>query len=72
MVLTSQQITEAALHLPASERLGITTALLKSLGSNDEALADIAALARAQDLDSGKIQPKAHDDVFRNARAALE
>jgi hypothetical protein len=71
MVLTSQQITEAALHLSERERLGVTAALWKSLGGNDEALADIQALARAHELDSGQVQPKTHDEVFRNARAAL-
>jgi hypothetical protein len=71
MVLTSQQITDAALHLSERERLGVTAALWKSLGGNDEALADIQALSRAHELDSGQVKPKTHDEVFRNARAAL-
>jgi hypothetical protein len=71
MVLSLQQITDAALHLPERDRLGVTAALWKSLGGNDEALADIQALARAHELDSGQVQPKSHADVFRNARAAL-
>lgn len=71
MVLTSQQITEAALHLPEGERLGITAALWKSLGGSDEALADLQALARAHALDTGEVRPKTHEEVFRNARRAL-
>ena len=71
MVLSLQQITDAALHLSARERLEVTAALWKSLGGNDEALADIQALTRAHELDSGQVQPKTHPDVFRNARAAL-
>lgn len=71
MVLTSQQITEAALRLSERERLGVTATLWKSLGGNDEAIADIQALARAHELDSGKVSPKSHTDVFRNARASL-
>lgn len=71
MVLTSQQITEAALHLSERERQGITAAFRKSLGGNDEALADIQALARAHELDSGQVQPESHADVFCNARAVL-
>ncbi len=71
MVLSLQQITEAALHLPERERLDVAAALWKSLGGNDESLADIQSLARAHELDSGQVQPKTHDDVFRNARAAL-
>ncbi len=71
MVLSLQQITDAALHLSERDRLGVTAALWKSLGGNDEALADIQALSRAHELDSGQVQPKSHGDVFNNARAAL-
>ncbi|HEY8932101.1 MAG TPA: hypothetical protein VIM44_02180 [Rariglobus sp.] len=71
MVLSIQQITEAALHLSERERLGVTAALWKSLGGNEEALADLSALARAHELESGQVQPKSHKDVFRNARASL-
>jgi hypothetical protein len=71
MALSLQQITEAAMHLPERDRLGVTAALWKSLGGNDEALADIQALSRAHELDSGHVQPKSHSDVFRNARAAI-
>jgi hypothetical protein len=71
MVLSTQQITDAALHLPERDRLDVAAALWKSLGGNEEAIADLAALARAHQLDSGKVQPKSHTDVFRNARAAL-
>ncbi|MCF3651604.1 hypothetical protein [Synoicihabitans lomoniglobus] len=71
MVLTSQQITEAALHLSERERLGVTAALWKSLGGNDEALADMQALARSHELTSGEVSAKTHDEVFKNARAGL-
>lgn len=71
MVLSLQQITEAALHLSERERLGVTAALWKSLGGNDEALADIQALSRAHELESGQVQPKSHAEVFDNARRAL-
>jgi hypothetical protein len=49
----------------------VTAVLWKSLGGNDEVLADMQALTRAHELDSGQVQPKTHADVFRNARAAL-
>ena len=71
MVLTTQQITDAALHLSERERLGIASALWRSLGGNEEALADLAALARAHELDSGTVQPKTQQEIFRNARATL-
>jgi hypothetical protein len=71
MVLSLQQITEAALHLSERKRLGVTAALWKSLGGNDGALVDIQALSRAQELYSGQVQPKSHAEVFGNARASL-
>ncbi len=71
MVLSTQQITDAALHLPERERLGIAAALWRSLGGNEESLADLAALARAHELDSGAIAPKSKQEVFAKARAAL-
>jgi hypothetical protein len=71
MVLSTQQITDAALHLPERARLDVAAALWKSLGGNEEAIADLAALARAHEIDSGQVQPKSQADVFRNARAAL-
>jgi hypothetical protein len=71
MVLSPQQITDAALNLPERDRVRVTAALWKSLGGNDEALADIAALARGHELDSGQVPPKTQTEVFRNARASL-
>ena len=37
----------------------------------DEESADAVALARAEELASGSVQPKTQAEVFRNARAAL-
>lgn len=71
MVLSTQQITDAALHLPERERLGIAAAIWRSLGGNEEALADLDACARAHELDSGAVSPKSQQEVFANARAAL-
>lgn len=71
MVLSTQQITDAALHLPERERLGVAAALWRSLGGNEEALADLNALARAHELDSGAVSPKSQQEVFAKARAAI-
>ena len=71
MAATTQQVTEAALRLPDRERLSVATAIWKSLGASDDALADLAALARAQELDAGKVAPRTHAEVFGHARAAL-
>lgn len=71
MIHSPQEITDAALKLPEQDRVRVTAALWKSLGGNEEALADIAALARAHELDSGKVEPKSQAEVFGNARRAL-
>jgi hypothetical protein len=71
MPVTTQQVTKAALQLPDRERLSVATAIWKSLGASDETLADFAALARAQELDAGKIAPQTQSEVFGLARAAL-
>lgn len=71
MVLSTQQITDAALHLPERERMDVAAALWRSLGGNEESLNDLAALSRAHELDSGAVQPKTQSEVFRNARASL-
>ncbi|MBC8040500.1 MAG: type II toxin-antitoxin system Phd/YefM family antitoxin [Opitutaceae bacterium] len=66
--------TDHYVRLAATEQITVTdhgkpVAILES--GNDEVLADIQALSRAHELDSGQVQPKAHDEVFRNSRAAL-
>lgn len=71
MVLSPQHIIDAALHLSERERLGVAATPWRSLGGNEEAIADLADLVRAHELDSGAVQPKRKEDVFRNARAAL-
>jgi hypothetical protein len=71
MVHSAQQITDAALDLPERERFGVAAALWRSLGGNEESLNDLAALARAHELDSGAVKPKTQAEVFLNARGAL-
>ena len=68
---TAQQVTEAALRLSNRERLNVATAIWRSLGASEDVLADLAGLARAQDLDTGKIKPKTQSEVFQHARAAI-
>ena len=69
MTASAQQITEAALKLPARDRLTVVTAIWKSMGASDESLADVAALARAHELETGKVTPKSQAEVFQKARA---
>lgn len=69
--MNTRDISEGALHLPERERLGIATALLRSMESDEEALADVTARARAHELDSGVVVPLGPQEVFATARAAL-
>lgn len=71
MVVSTQQVTEAALQLPERDRLSVARAIWKSFGASDEVLADLMAFARAQELDEGKVAPLTQNDVFARARAAL-
>jgi hypothetical protein len=43
----------------------------RRLAELDEEGADAVALARAEELARGTVQPKTEEEVFRNARAAL-
>ena len=71
MVVSTQAVTEAALQLSESERLSVASAIWKSFGATDDAVADLAAFARAQELDSGKTAPLTQAEIFAKARAAL-
>ncbi|MBI3884136.1 MAG: hypothetical protein HY302_00140 [Opitutae bacterium] len=71
MTANTQQITEAALKLPERDRLRVATAIWRSFGASDDALADLAALSRSHELETGQVQPKTQGEVFKNARAAL-
>lgn len=71
MTAGAKQITEAALKLPEQDRLQVASAILESVGGADAHLADLAALARAQELDTGKVKPKSQAEVFQKARAVV-
>ncbi len=43
----------------------------RRLAELDDENADAVALARAEELASGAVQPKTQAEVFRNARSAL-
>ena len=71
MTARAQQITDAALQLPERDRLSVATAIWKSMGASDDSLADLAAVTRAHELDSGKVTPKTQAEIFKTARAVL-
>ena len=67
----AKQITEAAMKLPELDRLQLAAAIWKSVGGAEAHLADLAALARAHELDSDKITSKTQTEVFQKARAVV-
>jgi hypothetical protein len=71
MTAGAKQITEAALKLPEQDRLQVASAILESVGGANAQLADLAALARTQELDTGKVKPKTQAEVFQKARAVV-
>jgi len=72
MTVCTKQITEAALKLPDRERLRIATAIWKSFGASEDSVADLDALVRSHELETGKDAPKTQAEVFKKARAGLE
>jgi hypothetical protein len=71
MKAEAKQVTEAALKLPERDRLQVASAIWKSMGGSEEQLADLAAVARGHELDTGKVIPKSQSEVFQKARAVL-
>ena len=67
----TEQVTAAALKLTEKDRLQVASAIWKSVGGSEEHLADLAALARAQEFETGKAKPKSQSEVFQKARAVL-
>ncbi len=65
--MSKAEILDELVKLTPAEREEIS----RRLAELDEDGADRAALARAQELASGAVQPKTQAEVFRNARAAL-
>jgi hypothetical protein len=71
MAVKRQQITEAALKLPNRDRLHLATAIWQSFGASEDSIADLVALARSHELETGNVKPKSQKEVFAKARAVL-
>lgn len=71
MTAGAKQITEAALKLPEGDRLEVASAIWRSMGGSDEHLADLAALTRSHEFETGQVTAKTQAEVFKNARAVL-
>jgi hypothetical protein len=73
--MSGKQIKEEAMALPLSERVSLAQALWESidagLGLADERAAVSEAVARDQELSSGAVAGRTHEQVIRAARRAI-
>jgi len=74
--MTTEELIANAMALPLAERISLAQALWESI---DEALTDTDARAavneaiqRDEELSSGKVNGRTHEEVMRAARRALE
>ena len=73
--MSTQQLKEEAMALPLAERVSLAQALWESI---DAGLADIdeesavrEAIRRDQELSSGRVAARTHDQVMQAARRAI-
>ncbi len=75
---TIDDLAETALGLPVDERAALAQRLWESLEGAPPLSADVeaeqiaTARRRAEELQSGAVHGKPHDEVLRNARRAIE
>jgi putative addiction module component (TIGR02574 family) len=72
------EIASQALALPAPERVLLAQQIWQSLGESSECLAEIEisilaeARRRDQELESGQLAERTHDEVMKAARSAIQ
>ena len=73
--MSTQQRTVEAMALPISERVSLAQALWQSIDAGLEASKDREALAEAirrdEELSSGVVQGRTHEEVMQAARRAV-
>jgi putative addiction module component (TIGR02574 family) len=73
--MSTQQLTIKAMALPISERVSLAQALWQSIDGGLEAAKDRDALAdairRDNEISSGVVQGRTHEEVMRAARRAV-
>ncbi|MEP6668184.1 MAG: addiction module protein [Chthoniobacter sp.] len=73
--MSTQQLTAEAMALPLSERVSLAQALWQSieagLADTDERAAGREAVRRDQELSSGAVEGRTHEEVMQAARRAL-
>jgi len=73
--MSTQQLTVEAMALPISERVSLAQALWQSINAgleaakNSEALAE--AIRRVDEISSGAVQGRTHEEVMLAARRAV-
>jgi putative addiction module component (TIGR02574 family) len=73
--MSTEQITSEAMALPLPERVSLAQALWQSIDAGltdcDENAAVQEAIRRDQELSSGKVTGRSHEEVMKAARRAL-
>lgn len=73
--MSTQQLTSAAMSLPLAERVSLAQALWQSIDvglvNTDEDQAVEEAIRRDQELTSGAVIGRNHDEVMQAARNAI-
>ena len=74
--MSTEQLTAEALALPLEERVSLAQALWESINAGlaeaDEASAIAEAIRRNDELSSGAVTARSHEDVMDAAHRALE
>ena len=74
--MTTNQLMADAMSLPLAERVSLAQALWESIDAGlpdtDESAAVKEAIQRDEELSSGKVTGRTHEDVMKAARRALE
>jgi putative addiction module component (TIGR02574 family) len=75
-VMSTEQLIADAMALPLSERVTLAQALWESIDAGiaeaDERLAVAEAIRRDEELSSGRVAGRKHEEVMEAARRALE
>jgi hypothetical protein len=73
--MSTQELAEKAMSLPLAERVSLAQALWESisggLADTDEREALRVAVLRDEELSSGKVAGRSHEEVMRSVRRAI-
>jgi len=74
--MSTEKLIAEAMTLPLAERVSLAQALWESIDAGlpdrDELAAVKEAIRRAEELSSGKVTGRTHEEVMQAARRALE